>query len=318
MWRYAETAQAHDEEDASQVTRQARESQWSALRRHVVALSESAVPTWLAQRVWDSSAFAQLVACLTSVIILAIQGRFLAPTPETQVWIGIALGFGFLRILTTRQKPVTTTLILDALGTVVFLGGTGGIESPFYPLALAGGWWAALAIPGRGLLYGITFAASYAVLVLPIALREPAPAAGFYLPGAIVIITALADQLIAMDRRATELTKTAASSVLDAEQRSTRQGLSRALPASDVPIHALLTAGQLGLTAIQTELLAYLILGLTNLEIADAAGLSEAAVRYRLTRLYQKLGVRGRKAAADRARELGLGDLALANERPAA
>ena len=36
---------------------------------------------------------------------------------------------------------------------------------------------------------------------------------------------------------------------------------------------------------------------------------SEATVRYRLTRLYRCLGVKGRKAAAERARELGLGAL---------
>jgi DNA-binding CsgD family transcriptional regulator len=73
-----------------------------------------------------------------------------------------------------------------------------------------------------------------------------------------------------------------------------------------VPIDVLLTAGQLGLTAMQTELIAYLILGLSNQEIADALSVSEATVRYRLTRLYRVLDVRGRKAAAERARELGL------------
>ena len=36
------------------------------------------------------------------------------------------------------------------------------------------------------------------------------------------------------------------------------------------------------------------------------ASVSEATVRYRLTRLYRALGVRGRKAAVARAREIGL------------
>lgn len=300
------------------MNRQAVENQWSALRRQVIALSESVVPTLPMNRVRVSTAVAQSVALLAALIVLAVQGRFLAAKPETAVWIGIALGFALLRIITIGRGPATTTLILDAVGTVIFLGGTGGIESPFYPLALAGGWWAALAVQRRGLLYGITFAASYVVLIVPIAVRALAIAAGFYQPTSIVIVTALADQLSAMNRRATELTKAAASSVPDADQRSMRQGLARAFPVSHVPIHALLTAGQLGLTAIQTELLAYLMLGLTNQEIADAAGVSEAAVRYRLTRLYRKLGVRGRKAAADRAREFGLGELVVASELPAA
>jgi len=89
-----------------------------------------------------------------------------------------------------------------------------------------------------------------------------------------------------------------------------REGLRRALGNMDVPLDVLLAAGQLGLTAIQAELLSYLVLGLTNLEISDATRLSEAAVRYRLTRLYRLLGVRGRREAAERARDLGLSGVA--------
>ena len=102
-----------------------------------------------------------------------------------------------------------------------------------------------------------------------------------------------------------------AFAVLDAsgdevQPASVRIGLSRAVQGGVVPIDVLLTAGQLGLTAMQTELIAYLILGLSNMEIAEAMSISEATVRWRLTRLYRVLDVRGRKAAAARARELGL------------
>jgi DNA-binding CsgD family transcriptional regulator len=93
-------------------------------------------------------------------------------------------------------------------------------------------------------------------------------------------------------------------------------GLSRAVQGGVVPIDVLLTAGQLGLTALQTELIAYLILGLSNMEIADAMNISEATVRWRLTRLYRVLDVRGRKAAAERARELGLDALVTAAPTP--
>ena len=68
----------------------------------------------------------------------------------------------------------------------------------------------------------------------------------------------------------------------------------------------LIVAGQLGLTANQVELLGYLLLGFGNAQIADAIGRSEATVRYRLTSLYRAMGVSGRRAAIQRARELGL------------
>jgi LuxR family maltose regulon positive regulatory protein len=70
----------------------------------------------------------------------------------------------------------------------------------------------------------------------------------------------------------------------------------------------LLAASRQGLTVIQAELLAYLVLGLTNQEIADATKVGVPTVRYRLTRLYRALGVSGRQAAAMRARELGLSE----------
>jgi DNA-binding CsgD family transcriptional regulator len=233
------------------------------------------------------------------------------------VVIGIAIGLAFLRTITVGRGLVTSSLILDALATVIFLAGTGGTESPFYPLALAGAWWAAHAVQSRGILYGVVFAAGYIGLIAPTAVRELLVSA-LYQPVAVVIVASLADQLAALDRFATDLARTAALGLLDGRYPNIRRRLSLALPASRVPTQALLTAGQLGLTANQTELLAYLMLGLTNQEIADTANVSEATVRYRLTPLYRTLGVRGRKAAAERARELGLGDLVADRLEPGA
>ena len=71
-------------------------------------------------------------------------------------------------------------------------------------------------------------------------------------------------------------------------------------------LDVLLAAANAGLTVIQAELLAYLQMGLTNQEIADATNVGVPTVRYRLTRLYRALGVSGRKAAIAAARELGL------------
>ena len=47
------------------------------------------------------------------------------------------------------------------------------------------------------------------------------------------------------------------------------------------------------------EVLRLVAAGLTNQEIADATKVSEATVRYRLTRLYRSLGVSGRSQKAD-------------------
>jgi DNA-binding CsgD family transcriptional regulator len=85
-----------------------------------------------------------------------------------------------------------------------------------------------------------------------------------------------------------------------------RDAVSRALGPMEISLDVLLAASRDGLTIIQAELLAYLALGLTNQEIADAANISVPTVRYRLTRLYRVLAVRGRKEAAELAREIGL------------
>ena len=290
------------------MTRRPLESYWPTLRRELDESLQRAALAAAAQRPRVSTAVAHLLALLASFIILGFQGQPLGAHPQAYVVIGIAIGFAFLRTITVGRKLVTSSLILDAGGTIIFLAGTGGTESPFYPLALAGAWWAAHAVQSRGILYGVAFAAGYIALIAPMAVRELVVSA-LYQPAVVVVVAALADQLALLDRSATDLARTAAAGMLEGRYRSLRRGLSRALPGNRVPTQALLTAGQLGLTAIQTELLAYLMLGLTNQEIADAASVSEATVRYRLTPLYRTLGVRGRKAAAERARELGLAEL---------
>ena len=122
----------------------------------------------------------------------------------------------------------------------------------------------------------------------------------------LVVMAFLSDWFVRVDHRALELNAALQAPRFGPEQIAIREGLQRALGSMDIPLDVVLAAGQLGLTAIQAELLSYLVLGLTNLEIADATHLSEAAVRYRLTRLYRTLGVGGRREAAARARELGL------------
>lgn len=250
---------------------------------------------------------AHLAALAAVLVILAIQ----RPGPMTmgQVLIALTIGLGlsFLRVLSVTRRLAATTLMLDAVGVVLLLVGTGAPTSPFYVLALAGVWWAAhVPRPRSGLIYALTFTAAYALLVGLPAVRDQMVVEAFEDVSLLVILAFLSDWFVRVDRRAVELNDALQATRFSPEHMAIREGLARALGNTDVPLDVVLAAGQLGLTAIQAELLTYLVLGLSNMEIADAMHLSEAAVRYRLTRLYRTLGVSRRGEAADRARELGL------------
>lgn len=230
-----------------------------------------------------------------------------ASSGQMVVAFAIVVGISALRSATVRRPLALTTICLDAVGTVLLVAGTGAPGSPFGWFALAGVWWAAhLRRPRSGLIYAIVFAVAYTVLVVPEAIRQHDLASSFERIGALMVVAFLADWFVRVDRRALELNEALQAPRFGPEHIAIREGLERALGSLDVPLDVVLAAGQLGLTAMQAELLSYLVLGLSNLEIADAMHLSEAAVRYRLTRLYRTLGVSGRGDAADRARELGL------------
>ena len=250
---------------------------------------------------------AHLAAIAAAVAILAIQGPSPLANGTLIVALLVALGLSLLRALTVRKELRISSVLLDAAGTAVFLAGTGAPSSPFYVLSLAGVWWAAH-LPRRhgGLAYALAFVAAYVALIGPEALRQRQLVEAFDDGAVILVVAVLSDWFVRVDRRALELNEALHAPRFEPEHLAIREGLQRALGNMDVPLDVVLAAGRLGLTAIQAELLSYLMLGLTNMEIADATRLSEAAVRYRLTRLYRTLGVRGRHEAADRARQLGL------------
>jgi DNA-binding CsgD family transcriptional regulator len=254
-----------------------------------------------------TTALAHYAALAASLVILLVHHETLL-ADEVPVWLIIFAGFSVLRLVTVGRRLATSTMLLDAIGMVVFLAGTGAPGSPFFLLAFAGVWWAAhMRQPRSGLMYGLAFAAGYVLFVVPVALRQGEIAGVFEELTAVIAIGALSDWFVGVDRRALALNDALNAAPPGIEQLAIREGLQRALTTMQVPVDVVLTAGQVGLTAAQTELLSYLVLGLSNFEIADAAGISEATARYRLTRLYRALGVRGRRAAARRAKEFGLG-----------
>lgn len=250
---------------------------------------------------------AHLAALTAAAIVVALQGVSVPAAGDEVVAFVIAGGFAALRTLAVTKRLAPSTLMLDAVGMVLFLTGTGAPLSPFYAFALAGVWWAAH-VPRRhsGVVYGVTFAGAYGLLAMPQALDQGLAVEAFEDAAALVIVALLSDWFVRVDRRALMLNEALTVPPFGAEQLAIREGLLRALRTMDIPVDVVLAAGQVGLTAVQAELLAYLVLGLTNIEISDAVGVSEATVRYRLTRLYRVLGVRGRKGAASRARALGL------------
>ncbi len=155
-------------------------------------------------------------------------------------------------------------------------------------------------------MWAAAFTSVYVILVVPAAVAGGLLVHALGDASVVVIIGVLSDWFVRVDARALALSEALANAPAGAEKLAIREGLTRAFGPMEISLGVLLAASREGLTVVQAELLAYLALGLTNQEIADATKVSVPTVRYRLTRLYRALGVRGRKEAAERARAIGL------------
>ena len=223
--------------------------------------------------------------------------------------LGLAMfvGIGALRVASVRRSLATSTLVLDAAGSAVFLAGTDAPSSVYFFLAISGAWWAAhVQRRHSGAMWASAFVGVYVLLVLPGAIQDQMLIHALEDVAVVAIIAVLSDWFIRVDARAIALSEALAHAPAGAEKLAIRDGLTRALGPMEISLDVLLAASREGLTVVQAELLAYLVLGLTNQEIADATNVGVPTVRYRLTRLYRALGVSGRKAAIAAARELGL------------
>jgi DNA-binding CsgD family transcriptional regulator len=280
-----------------------------------------AAPNALAQW-WDDPILrtfvGQLVAAAGVLVMVRLSGPSVIAAPNTIVGFTMVAGIGFLHCATVQKALRTSTIAFDAVGTAVIVAGTGAPDSPFVMLALAGAWWAAqLPRQRSGLVFSIAFIAAYGLLVLPSASRAGSLPAFVEEVVVLGVVTALSDLYLKIERRSVSLSEAPHVSEFNVSQLDVRAPLAPALQAPDLPVDAVLAAGQLGLTAQQAELLGRLATGLTNRELGDELGLSEAGVRYRLTRLYRALGVRDRHEAASRAKALGLTGLMSGPVNPA-
>jgi DNA-binding CsgD family transcriptional regulator len=252
-------------------------------------------------------AAAHIAALIATGVILAVDAGDGGRTDGVPIGVVLFIGFAVLRVVSGRRGLAISTLALDAMGTALLLAGTGAPASAYFPLALAGAWWSAhVPRPRSGLAWAIAFVAAYGLLVLPDAVRDRMLVHALEDVSVVFIVGLLSDWFVRVDRRAIQLSEALARAPAGAEKVAIRDGLTRALAPMEISIDVLLAAARAGLTVIQAELLAYLQMGLTNQEIADATSVGEATVRYRLTRLYRALGVSGRKAAVQRAMALGL------------
>jgi len=258
-------------------------------------------------RPWVRVAAAHVVALLATLIAIAVDGGASARPGAVLSGLLVFLGFSVLRVATVNRRLAITTLLLDAVGTALLLASTDAPASAYTFLAFAGAWWAAH-VPRRrtGLVWAVAFVGAYAVLVLPGAIRDRDLVSALEEASVVMIVGVLSDWLVRVDRRALELNEMLGRVPEGAETVAIREGLTRALGPMELSLDVLLAAARAGLTVIQAELLAYLQMGLTNQEIAEATKVSEATVRYRLTGLYRTLGVHGRKAAVEKAMALAI------------
>ena len=250
---------------------------------------------------------AHIGALLATALVLLIDSSH--QRLEAAVGLAMVVAIGGLRVANVRRLLAVSTIVLDAAGTAVFLAGTGASASAFFFLALAGAWWAAH-LPRRhsGATWGGGFVVVYGILVVPGAVADQMLIHALEDASVVAIVGVLSDWFVRVDGRAIALSESLARAPAGAERLAIRDGLARALGPMEISIDVLLAASREGLTVVQAELLAYLVLGLTNQEIADATKVSVPTVRYRLTRLYRALGVRGRQEAATRARQMGLAE----------
>ena len=259
------------------------------------------------------AAFATLLSVAAIAAAFAI-GLLQRPALDHEGFLpalGVSAFFVGARFLTLRRHGPRWFVAVDAVAGLVVVMLTGAPHSEFHFFVLADIWWAGRLVPRRGAaLYAIVFLVPYALIVVPGAWGQNALAEAAEDLLTVAVLALMVDWFLAVDERAMQLSEAvAAARRLDVSDIELRRRLALAAGESPLPIDTLLVGGQLGLTADQIELLGYLLLGLGNHQIANAVGRSEATVRYRLTRLYLALEVKGRRSAVQRARELGLDSL---------
>lgn len=267
-------------------------------------LLASAARTFQAGRAWLPGAGA-LVAVGAMIVL---QGDETIMPLNAGSGLLVAGAIVAARAFQARRRIIAAWLLADAAATTGLVLLTGSWFSPFYLLLIAGIWWAAHG-SGRwsALLYTATFVVIYGSVALGASLASDRLQEAVEDVGLALVIAVLADLYLRIDGRAMALTD-ALADIRNAGHSATllHERLRAAVRDVVLPVDSLLAGGQMGLKAQETELLGLLMLGLTNQQLADTLHVSEATVKFRLTSLYRRLGVRGRAQAITRGHRLGL------------
>jgi DNA-binding CsgD family transcriptional regulator len=257
-----------------------------------------------------SSGFAAFLSAL-AIAIAFLLGLFLGPerhdegfAPATMLSVALVVS----RYLALRFGLGAWIVVADALTSLVIVGLTSAPHSEFHFVALSGVWWAGRLVSNRGAaIWALAYLIPYVAIVVPDAWQRGALAETTEDLLTIGVLAVLVDWFMTVDRRVIHLSRMLHDGIAQGDSPlKLRRRLAVAAGESPLPIDTLVVAGRLGLRADEIELLGYILLGFGNVQIAEAIGRSEATVRYRLTGLYRSLGVRGRREAIERARELGL------------
>ena len=210
-----------------------------------------------------------------------------------------------------RRAHDLTRLVLPvaAGGMAVGMLTTGAPDSPLLPLGVSLAWTVGLGSRREVPVYVATFATVYVVAGLLLGVGPGEGGSDVMIEttktlGLVWLAAALAGRGVGLGRGSAPVDEPRAAD--QARWARIRPRLTRVLGNEPVPLDGLMLGTRAGLTLRETEMLSYLVVGLTNQEIADALCIAEATVKYRLTRLYRRLGVARRREAIEVGRELGL------------
>ncbi len=280
-------------------------------------------PGRVAQAIADTGVAVHATALVASLALIYFTGGTLAGTQALIASIAFFL-LTLARVTTVMRRSARRPAWIDPLvrALPLVLGGAlgasmvyyGAPDSPLIPLAAAAAWESGRRSSSALLLHGLLFTLAYAGGGLTFHYRagsmeswmivEAGKSLGLvWLGGLVGLVVAQAPVSAAAERQAHALDRSAAS------REETREKIARALRHEPLPVESLIAGAHLGLAIRDTELLGFLVMGLTNQEIADALCISEATVKYRLTRLYRRLGVTRRAQAIAFARSVGVAQM---------